>query len=300
MIQMRPNPRVLMLGALAMLALTCCPPARAEVSVVNLGPTGTHRAGLYLGYIIEDPNPLGIVWLRQSPQGSERVLLNEEGAQRGDGPPTTIGNPSGLCLVAWSMHTPTGYDVVYSQFADGAWSAPIALANSSFDEMDPFLIQGADGTVHLFYWEAGAVPRVLYRRAPSDLSSWSVPLVVSETAVAACRPSAVFHEGTLFVTYEVHDYGYGQSPRQVAIARQDGDTFTREVLAITQSTDPVWPQIHSRNGKMWADWIDAPGRMLWTRREGPTSWTPTQIAPFDDVLQRDFFVRGTIGHLAGQ
>ncbi len=272
---------------------------RAEVLVVAISASPASANGYIFAGIYDGPDPVPHFWSRYS-NNPNLIVLNPEGTTNGDGPPSMLGNPSGLNIVAWAKNSSTGYDVVYSRFANGAWSAPEVLAGSPVDEQDPFLLQGPDGAIHLFYWEAGTALRVMYKKASPDLSSWTPPVQISEEGLPACRPAAVFHQGVLYVTYEVHDYGYGQTPRQVIVARQDGDAFVREVLAITHNADPIWPQIHSRNGRLWVDWIDAPGQMVWTRKDDGGAWMPIQPEPYGSTLQREFFVRGTIQYLASQ
>ncbi len=270
---------------------------RAEVGVVA-DPSSPGLAGAVLvTQIVDGPDITPWVQLSSSPAA---VPLNVQGEANGDGPPTILGTPPGLCMVAWARSSPGGYDVVFSRYANRTWSPPQALASTSMDELDPFLVQGPDGTVHLFYWEAGTIPRVLHRQAPPDLSSWSAPVQVSPAGVAACRPAAAFHAGVLNVAYEIHDYGYGQVPRQVVLAHEEEGTFVQEVVAITYNVGPASPQVHTRSGKVWVDWIDGAGQMAWTRKESQGGWTPIQLESFGSILERDFFVRGTIRCLATQ
>jgi len=270
---------------------------RAEVGVVSDPASASLSGAVFVSEIVDGPDITPWVQISSSPTV---VALNVQGEANGDGPPALLGNPPGLCIVAWARNSPGGFDIVYSSYADRSWSAPQVLAGTSADELDPYLVQGSDGTVHLFYWEAGTVPRVLHRQAPPDLSSWSAPEQVSQPGIAACRPAAVFHAGILHVAYEVHDYGYGQVPRQVVLARQEQAAFVEEVVAITYNAAPLSPQVHSRGGRLWVDWIDAPGQMAWTQKDVPGGWTPVQMQTFGTILEREFFVRGTIRSLATQ
>ncbi len=284
-------------------AATCAIPwlflvtgARAEVGVVVLpGVPPSPLGSIIMAKSVDQPEPTPTVWSRLTSSPS-LVLLNEGGDLNGDGPPSMLRTADGVHVVIWSKNSPAGHDVVLSRFENGVWSAPEVVAASSADELDPFGLVDPDGTVHLFYWEAGVVPRVMYRQATPDLSSWGVPVQVSEPGFAACRPAAVFHQGVLRVAYEVHDYGFGQTPRLVVIARQEAGGFVRDVVAVTQNPGPIWPQVHSRAGKLWVDWIDAEGQAVWTRSEPSGGWSPVQAQPYVNVIERDFFVRGTIQH----
>jgi len=292
------NRRIRPWAACAVVAAVVLAPVaiRAEVAVV--APPGARPSSIWLAQIVDGPDPVPTIWAPLS-TAPERIALNPGGDANGDGPPSIAGHPAGACLVAWSKNTPGGRDVVASRFETGGWTVPEPLASTSADEVDPFVLQAPDGSFHLFYWEAGATPRVLYRNAPPDLSSWSPAVQVSDSGLAACRPHATFHQGVLRVIFEVHDYGYQNTPRQVVIARYENGAFVAEVLAITQNLEPVWPQIHARGARLWADWEDAPGQMLWTARDDSTGiWGSVQAEPYTTEEQRSFFVRGTIQSLA--
>lgn len=287
--------RIALCAALPIVAIGA---VRAEVAVYF--EPGARPSTVAFAQIVDGPDPVPPTW---SPIATApgRVVLNPLGDVNGDGPPSIAGNPGRTCLVAWAKSVPGGYDVVASRFADGAWTHPEVVAGGNDDQIDPFLLESPDGSFHLFYTESGATRRVMHRTAPADLSSWSAAAQVSDTGALASRPNAVFHEGVLRVTYEVDDYGAGSTPRQVAIARLDGGAFVTEVLAITYSDDPVWPQIHSRGARLWVDWDDSPGQTHWTVRDPATGqWQPVRVESYSTQLQRLFFVRGTIQALANE
>jgi hypothetical protein len=77
-------------------------------------------------------------------------------------------------------------------------------------------------------------------------------------------------------------------------ATQVGQTFSSEIIATTQHAGANWPRIHSLDGRLWIDWIDAEGDMAWTRRLTAGSWESIQTEYFESVEQRDFHVRGQI------
>lgn len=269
---------------------------RSEVSAV-VDPDAGSKGSIYLGVIVDGPDPINGIWLRVGVYPTRKVL-NESGAQRGDGPPTVLGTPGGVCAVAWAKRNPGGYDVVLSRFVDGAWQAEETLANSAIDELDPVFVTLPDGSVRLIYWEAGPVPRILARTASPDLSAWTAAEVVSEPGVQSARPAAVIHDGALWIVYEVHQAGSDTAPRQVVAARFTGTGWQREVLAVSWAEQPLHPEIHSRSGQLWIDWIDAPGQVLWLRRELPGSWTTIGNVPYTTELERDYFARGTVRVLA--
>jgi len=269
------------------------PGAQAEVGV---GGEQGFAALLKLSIIVEDPDPFDTAWRRFAADSESRFILNDAGDANGDGEPTFLINPvSQLPIVAWSRNSPQGYDVVVSHFAAGAWSEPEVLADSAADELDPFLLTDPqDGTVHLFYWVHDASPRVMHRQAPADLSSWTLPVQISQPAEIACRPAAVFHQETLTVVYEAHDFGFGSTPRQIVLATHDGLGFTASSVAFSGHAGANWPQVHSRKGKLWIDWIDGESALSWRRQSQSGGWDPVQAEGFSNIEDRDYHVRARV------
>lgn len=269
---------------------------RAEVAVGGVGSSGSLRLYIMMS-LVDDPEPVGIAWSRVGPDGSSRVVLNDGGYANGDGNPSLLQAPEAPPLVAWSRNSPQGYDVVISRFEDDAWTEPEVLAGEPEDELDPQLLRDpSDGSVHVVYWVDEAIPRVMHREAPADLSAWSVPIQVSEASEPSCRPSGAFHDGLLRVAYEIHDYGMDSTPRQIVLATWDGTAFARQMLSITWHPGPNRPEVHTTPGRMWVDWIDADDRMAWIRLLS-SGWGTVQIEDFDDAEDRDFSVRRTIRSL---
>jgi hypothetical protein len=250
--------------------------------------------------IVDDPDPIGSAWAADHPGGTGRVSLNADGAANGDGDPSLVATqPSGSPVAAWARSTPEGYDIVVSRFDGIAWTTPQVVADSSADELDPYLaLDPGDGSIHLLYWVNDASPRVLHRQAPSDLSSWSAPVQVSHPNDIACRPSAVIHEGALHVAYEVHDLGYGTTPRQIMLAVRDDQVFASEILTTTLYAGENWPRVHSANGRLWVDWVDHEYEMTWIRQLPAGPWETVQTEDFQTPEEREFHVRGLIRELA--
>ncbi len=288
------------LGILFLLLVLASPSLWAEVGAVipDAGSDPTIADINILLHIIDSPDPVtGNIWVRYNADSSTRFILNDAGYLNNDGRPAILaaGSPRRQ-LAAWSRNSAQGYDVVLSRFEAGGWTTPEPLADDpNLDEMDPALVMDpATGNVHLFYWENGATPRVMHRWTDPSLSSWSVPEQVSAAGEAACRPGAAFHNGILRVAYELHDYGYGQTPRQVVVARQDGSSWTPEVVAISQQPGELRPELHSHNGVLWIDWIDSDFDAAWTRMDAQGVWEPIQYEPYADLEEREFHVRGAI------
>ena len=283
---------ILPLSVVVLVTLVSCS-VWAEVGVATEGP---QVKAIYVNKIIvDDSDPVSSVWIAQG-GGPGRHVLNEDGFLNGDGKPSVVYNPGpGLPIVAWAKYSSSGYDVVISSFSNGAWSSPVAVADSSADELDPFLILNpADGLVHLLYWINDSSPRVMYTQALEDLSSWSSPVQVSDIGEAACRPTAVFHENSLSIIYESHGQELGSTPRQIVLATRNGPGFATEVLASTSHPEPNWPEVHSNGEQLWTDWIDGTWEMAWTCRLASGSWDSVQTEHFDSIEERDYQARGSI------
>jgi hypothetical protein len=273
-------------------------PIRAEVGVVDVEFTGPYELA-----IIDDPDPTSKVWRRLTPSGSTgRIVLNEQGEANGDGAPSLLFNTvTRMPVVAWSRNSVDGFDVVVSQVVDGAWTTPTVLAGSPADELDPHLaLDASTGIVHLLYWVDGPTPYVVHRQAPADLSSWSAPRVVSEPAEIAARPAAAAVDGVLRVVYESHTSALGGLPKLIVLATDTGSGFDYQTLGSSLHTGPSRPQIHSRPGRVWAEWIDDGEAMSWTREVVPGGWAPLDAEPYTSPEERDYFVRGRIRALAGE
>jgi hypothetical protein len=280
-----------------LLVLWLAPTARVSAGVtVHLAPTGDDTPEVLLStrIITDDDEPIGSAW--QTPGGSTgHITLNENGHLAGDGEPSLLLLPeNGLAIAVWSRLGPVGYDVVLSRFEGGAWSTPEPLADSSADELDPFLVADPlDGSVHLVYWVHDTAPRVMHRQAPADLSGWSPAVAVSMPGEIAVRPAATFFDGMLHVVYERHVLGFGSTPRQIVLAVGNGVSFTTETVADSLEASPNWAEVHARRGRLWIDWIDAENAMGWTIR-GPGGWEPSQLEAFSGTEDRAFRVRGRI------
>ena len=274
--------------------------ARAEVGVaIRPGEAGPNVAYILDGST-EDPSPINPVWRKFDLVGGMHVALNPGGEANGDGTPSLLTDPStGLVAAAWSRNSANGFDVVVSCFQSGAWTESAVVAGSSANELDPQLALDSDGSVHLFYWVDGATPQVFHRVAPPDLSSWSAADPVSESGQSACRPAGAFHNGVLYVAYELHNLGTGTAPRQVVLARFENGVFTPEVVATTNNLGNASPQVHSHWGRLWVDWIDqeltdGSGEIAWIRQDAEGQWEVIHYDSFANHEQREYLVRGGV------
>ena len=275
----------------------------AEVGVDLDNQSGVSHA-TRLGSIVDDPDPVPelapvhkIVMF-----GGSQAIVNPGGYENGDGYPSVVyDTASRLPIVAWARKSATGFDVVVSCFRNRAWSKPQVVAGSPDDELGPDLVVGPNGQVHLFYWVSGVSPRVMHSQAPADLSSWSEPVQVSSQGELTSQPAGAYHRGDLYVAYEAHDFGFGEAPQRIVLARLQGNGFRSENVALTNNPGEARPEVHSERGRLWVEWLDAsatpPGILAW-RRLGPRGlWEPIESVPFDTREDRDSRARRVIRSL---
>lgn len=290
-------PRKILLVFL-LLAISTLPVA-AEVAV-SLDDGGTIRS-IHVGSIVDETDPINS-WSPFGTTSPNRIALNPDGDTNGDGPPGFLHDSTRTDpIVVWASNGAQGYDIVASRFTAGAWTAPVVVAGGADDELDPVVVLDPDAdTLHVFYWTPSPAPRILWTQGNLDLTGWQAPLPVSAPGDIALRPSATFHRGVLEVAYENHFSGLDLAPREIVVATHDGGgLFSWQAPQITLHAEPNRPQLHSSQGRMWLDWVDASGVMGWIREAAePGSWEPMQTEAFQSVEEREFGVRQTIRLLA--
>ena len=272
---------------------------RAEVGVFTQ-PGPSADPVVYVLDMTEDPSPINSIWRKLALPDTVHVELNPQGETNGDGMPSIVKDAgTGLVAAAWSRNSANGFDVVVSRFVGGSWTGPQVVSGSSASELNPNLVLDPDGSVHMFYWVDGTTPQVFHTVATPDLSSWSSAVPVSPPGQSACRPAGAFFNGVLYVAYELHNFGSGNSPKQVVLARFENGGYTPEVVAMTNNLGDVWPQVHSHAGRLWVDWIDheltdGSGEIAWTRRNAQGQWETIHYDSFANYEAREYLVRGGV------
>lgn len=257
-------------------------------------PLEIQTEGPYVWGIIDDPDPTGRLRRGIPATDNARMILYVQGEDAAS-PSTLYTSLTPRPIAAWARESASGFDIVVSRYERGVWMTPEIVAGSPADELDPHLTQDpSDGSVHLVYWIDGESPVVVHQWAPADLSGWSAPELVSAPGEIALRPSACFHDGVLHVAYESHGPAEGGLPRLIVQATRVGLGFTSDVVAATYHAAPSWPQVHSRRGRMWVDWIDDSGEMAWRSARPDGGWEPVAREPFTTAEDRSL-ARGRIG-----
>lgn len=251
------------------LALAVAAVCRAEVAM-----EGMTSSVIILG-IIEGPDPIPQVLWQPVREVDPALVLNEEGADRGDGRPDIAYHPvTGLPIVVWAYNNGTDHDIALAEWLGSAWSPVEFLTTSIEDERHPRVFVEPDGTVQVVWWVSGN-GRVL--RVERETTRWSSP----ETVVpgGAARPSVVAWKGALGVAYERP--AAGGSGREVVLAwRSAPGSWTSELLAATPREDGLDPVLHVEANTLWIDWKHAADALAWSRREGSV-WSALGMVPWD-------------------
>jgi len=177
-------------------------------AVLALGVTGLTRAEVWVeldgsGHVVATHVPsfrnASRVWRTSGAAPSRALVLNPDGATRGDGRPDIAIDPvSGLPRAVWAMRGGSGFDIVTSTFDGRAWTEAIPLtATFGVDELDPRIAFRANGTATVAWWTNASVPTVQLAIKPST-GMWQLIGTVSEPGVKAKMP-AISLEGNLII-----------------------------------------------------------------------------------------------------
>ena len=162
-------------------------------------------------------------------------------------------NPATSNLEAlWSEPTEgaSSAEIRFARLIGGQWTTSEVLSSDAdpFDQPSlAFEVDGAEAAA----WATDSYAIVL-RRRPSQATSWSSGVPLSDTDEIAHSPSVAVYDGDVYVTYEV-ETGSG---RAVQVAKMDpGNSVERSLVALTSSGSPLNVKIHAEGGLLWADWV---------------------------------------------
>jgi hypothetical protein len=144
------------LSMAAAFALCATGVARAEVWVELDG------SGHVVGMHVPSQKNAARVWRATGEAPSQALVLNTEGAARGDGRPDVAMDPvSGMPRAVWSMRTGGNFEVVTSSFDGARWSEPTPLTSSfGIDDLDPRIAFRADGLATVVWWRNTSISDV--------------------------------------------------------------------------------------------------------------------------------------------
>lgn len=275
---MNDRTRAAVKGCLLASILVLWSAARAEVSVAPSAGSGVLTLQIVWS-VPTDPVPQR-VWrvVRVIPSV---YALNANGDVRGDGPPDLASRPgSGWPVVAWAYMNGAAHDIAFSEWTGGEWSPVQLLSSGLEEELDPRLFLSSDGTIHVTWWTPGSPDQVWMRSRPAGSAVWGAPVLVTTALESGRHPSVAVVDGVLLVSYERP--GSGQS-QEVVVARRNPDgSFSRDVVAGTDRTDPLVSILHVHGTRLWADWAQDAQYFACSEDQATAGWAPPATVPCED------------------
>ncbi|HYV85938.1 MAG TPA: LEPR-XLL domain-containing protein [Patescibacteria group bacterium] len=172
---------------------------RAEVSV-QLDQQGRVKRVVYL---TRGSGAGAVIWGQVRGRLPLEVMLNPLGDNLGDQPPAIAVNPkTGAPMVVWPQNVGNQMRLVYSTFADKAWTPPVPIVRPDLvgsDQIEPRLLLDADGVPYLFFTEAAHPARILF--LTMSRGTWTPPVLVSDAQIDSRRPAASLVESGMRLTY---------------------------------------------------------------------------------------------------
>jgi hypothetical protein len=183
------------------------------------------------------------VWT-PSKSRTPRVILNPDGDLYGDLYPAILESPiDRVPLVVWSHAGTADFDLVWSQFRDGAWgpTAPLAAEASPGADLDPAIAFDGPGRPHLAWWRDESGIGVVYYTMFLT-TRWMLALPVSDPGVDSRYPSiTALPDGRIRITYVTP---FGNESR--IIAKTTGATITDDInpfKSLSISEEPQAPAL---------------------------------------------------------
>jgi hypothetical protein len=172
---------------------------RAEVSVQLDQQGGVKR----IVYLTRGSGAGAVIWGQVRGRLPLEVMLNSLGDNLGDLPPAIAVNPkTGAPIVVWPQNVGNQKRLVFSTFANRAWTPPVPIVRPDLigsDQIEPRLLVDADGLPYLFFTEASRPARILF--LTMSRGAWTPPVLVSDAAVDSRRPAASLLEAGVRLTY---------------------------------------------------------------------------------------------------
>jgi hypothetical protein len=172
---------------------------RAEVSVQLDQHGGVKR----VVYLTRGSGAGAVIWGQVRGRLPLEVMLNPLGDNLGDLPPAIAVNPkTGAPVVVWSQNVGNQKRLVWSTFANRAWTPPVPIVRPDLmgsDQIEPRLLVDAEGVPYLFFTEASRPARILFMTMSRGV--WTPPVLVSDAEVDSRRPAAALLESGMRLTY---------------------------------------------------------------------------------------------------
>jgi hypothetical protein len=248
-------------------------PARAEVSAVP----GSDDVGVLILGIIEGPDPIPqILWQQVREDADPVLILNSDGAGRGDGRPDVAMDPAtGFPHVVWAYNNGADSDIAYSSWSGSEWSEPQFLTTGSTDERDPRIF--IDEEMILVVWWEPETDSILLLSRPHS-ASWEDPETINSHP--GMRPSVIRWGGTVLVASE-RDNGPADKEIYLSERLSQGD-FDTQLINSTMADASLDVVLQSEQGRLWMDWRQSPTEFAYSEFTGSV-WTQPETFPWDET-----------------
>jgi hypothetical protein len=248
-------------------------PSPAEVSLVY-GPEGV---GVLILGIIEGPDPIPqILWEQVRDEADPVLILNPEGAGRGDGRPDVAMDPvTGFPHVVWAYNNGEDSDIAYVYWTGSEWSATQFLTTGIADERDPRIFIDEE-SILVVWWEPETDAIWLLSRPHA--ASWEVPEEINSHP--GMRPSVIRWGGTVFVASERDN---GPAGRQIFLSERLGEgNFDTQLVNSTTADVPLDVELHNQQDHLWMDWRHSPTEFAYSEFNG-SFWPPPGTFPWSET-----------------
>lgn len=213
-------------------------------------------------------------WGRVRQDAALGLFLQPDADQAFNGPMDFAVNPStSRPEVVWSRFDGNDFEIVLSRWDGIAWSDPEPLTDNSVDDLDPAIAFTHTGSALVSWWREEGERQVwfLENLGGADWSGEDRVTALPETGSLPAVASAGTGTRVVFQTE-------AGSATEIAVATRENG-WSRVVIAETTYQGPegdgsLFARIHSRDGRLWADWVDGPGEMGYSVYDSQTaSWS---------------------------
>jgi hypothetical protein len=232
------------LGAVALLALA----AGAADAAPQCGDDACNYIIVDINSIVEDPDPL-LMW--EDYTAGLGQPFNPGGIERGDGPPHADIDPqTGWPWVVWSYGIGSSFEVAFTEWTGMGWLPTELLTANAWNDLDPQIDIGADGTGYVVWWYSeGTVRNIRMSRRNAQTGQFELPYVISSNGR---RPSVLAADETLFVAFERPIAGGRQ---QVVVQRRSPGVAPYErTIATVWRSQPLHVRLQQDDGLIWLFW----------------------------------------------
>jgi len=244
---------------------------RAEISA----DPGENCVGVLMLGVIEGPDPIPQIIWEPVRDIDPTLILNPDGAVRGDGRPDVAIDPAtGWPHVVWAYFSGPDFDIAYSHWDGSGWTEPEFLTSSAANQLDPRIYIDATAT-YVTWWEQSAQRVWLKTRLRG--AAWEPAEQVADQN--GMRPTVVTWGGTVFVASEVDD---GQGGREIVLSTLlESGSFSSQFVNESSGDQPLELMLHNEWGQLWMDWRHADDQFAYSEFDG-SEWTPPQTVPWLD------------------